>query len=236
LLALDAGMLALVCVLEALSLTGLWWHEWLGFSLCLLVLLHLILQWPWFLTEFQRVFTRGAHRARVNSALNYLLFIVMVAVLVSGILISNQIAPLTGNMLGRSRVWSELHSWLNFTLVALVGVHLAMNWDWVLGVIRRRTVPLARMPAPAKILWRGAIVIFAACLVAAAAYATMSAMLKPTPREKRAIVQMASANQAPQLRKGRAQSFRGGMEELDIVVLVVIFVVVVGRYVVRIHL
>lgn len=73
LLALDAGMLALVCVLEALSLTGLWLHEWLGLLLCLLVLMHLILQWPWFVTEFRRLFTRGAYRARVNSVLNYLL-------------------------------------------------------------------------------------------------------------------------------------------------------------------
>jgi cytochrome b561 len=236
LLALDAGMLALVCVLEALSLTGLAWHEWLGFLLCLLVLLHVILQWPWFVTAFRRLFARGPHLARVKPVLNYLLFIVMVAVLVSGVLISNQIAPLTGNTLGRPRVWSELHSWLNFTLVALVGVHLAMSWDWVLGVMRRRTVPLARMPAPAKILWRGAIVLFAACLVAAVAYLAVAAMLKPTPREKRPTVQTAGANQTPQPRKGRPQSFRSGLQELDIAVLVVIFVVIVGRYAPRIRL
>ena len=236
LLALDVGMLVFVCVLEALSLTGLWLHEWLGFLLCVLVLLHLILQWPWFVTEFPRLFTRGAPRARVNLVLNCLLFMVMVAVLVSGVLISNQIAPLTGNALGRPRVWSELHSWLNFTLVVLVGVHLALNWNWILGVMRRRIVPLARMPAPAKMLWRGAIVLFATCLVAAAGYVTMAAMLKPTPREIRVTVQTAGANQTPPLHKGRSQSFRGGMQELDIAVLVVIFVVIVGRYVLRIHL
>src|SRR5215469_197768 len=125
-LVLDFGMLALACILQALSLTGLAWHEWLGFLLCALVLFHVILQWPWFVTEFRRLFTRGAHRARVNSALNYLLFIVMVAVLVSGVLISNQIGPLIGGALGRPRVWTELHGWLNFTLIVLVGVHLAM--------------------------------------------------------------------------------------------------------------
>ena len=231
-------MLALVCVLEALSLTGLAWHEWLGFLLCALVLFHVIVQWPWFATEFRRLFTPGAYRTRVNSALNYLLFIVMVAVLVSGVLISNQIAPLVGNALGRPRVWTELHGWLNFILIVLVGVHLAVNWDLILGTIRRRTVPLARMPAPEKIVWRGAIVLFAACLVAATAYATMAAMLKPMPREIRATMQTASASaaQAPPLRKGRSQSFRRGLPELDIAVLVVIFVVIIGRYVLRIHL
>ena len=235
-LVLDVFMLALVCVLEALSLTGLTWHEWLGFVLCALVLFHVILQWPWFTTEFRRLFTRGACRTRVNSALNYLLFIVMVAVLVSGVLISNQIAPLIGGTLGRSRVWTDLHGWLNFTLIVLVGVHLAMNWDLILGTIRRRAVPLARMPAPGKIVRRGAIVLFAACLVAAMAYATMAAMSKPMPRETRVTMRTASATHAPPLRKGRPQSFRDGLRELDFSVLVVIFVAVVGRYVLSIHL
>src|SRR5579862_3208458 len=98
-LALDAGMLAIACILQALSLTGLAWHEWLGFLLCGLVLLHVILQWPWFVAGFRRLFN-GANRARVNLALNLLLFIVMVAVLVSGVMISNQIAPLIGRTLG----------------------------------------------------------------------------------------------------------------------------------------
>ncbi|HEX3624364.1 MAG TPA: DUF4405 domain-containing protein [Verrucomicrobiae bacterium] len=241
-LVLDIGMLTLACVLQALSLTGLTWHEWLGFLLCALVLFHVILQWPWFVTEFRRLFTRGAYRTRVNSALNYLLFIAMVAVLVSGLLISNQIAPLIGGTLGRPRVWSELHGWLNFTLIVLVGLHLAMNWDRILGALRRRTVPLPGMPAPGKFVWRGAIVLFAACLIAATAYATMSAMLKPEPREKRAtlqtasVTQTASPTQPPPPRKGRPQSFRAGLRELDGDVLIIIFVVIIGRYVLRIHL
>jgi cytochrome b561 len=236
LLVLDVLMLALVCVLEALSLTGLRWHEWLGFALCALVLFHVILQWPWFLAEFRKLLRRGAYRTRINSALNYLLFIVMVAVLVSGVLISNQIAPRLGNTLGRPRVWSELHSWLNFTLVVLVGLHLALNWDWIIGAIRRRTVPLARLPALPKFFQRGTIVLLATTLVAVAAYATMSAMLKPTRQEKRAAIQIPGVTQTPQLRKGRAQSLGAGLQELDITLLIVIFVAPVGRYVLRIRL
>lgn len=236
LLALDAGMLALACVLEALSLTGMKWHEWLGFMLCLLVLIHVILQWQWFVAAFRRLLTRGANRTRVNLALNCLLFIVMVAVLVSGVLISNQIAPLVGRALGRPRVWSELHSWLNFTLIVLVGAHLAINWDWVLGAIRRRTVPLVRLPGVPGFFFRGAVVLLITGFVAVAAYGTMAAMLKPSPAEKAAAMQMAGKSQTPPLRKGRGQSFRNGLQELDITVLIIIFVAIVGRYVLRIHL
>jgi hypothetical protein len=229
-------MLALACVLEALSLTGLAWHEWLGFVLSALALLHVILQWPWFVAAFRRLLTRGSHRARVNLALNVLLFIVMVAVLVSGVLISNQISPLVGHALGRPRVWSELHSWLNFTLIVLVGVHLAINWDWVLGAIRRRTVQLVRLPAAPRFFFRGVIVLFAAGMIAVAAYATMAAMLKPSPREKEAAMQISGKTQAQEVRKGRGQSFSTGLQELDIAVLIIIFIAVVGRYVLRIHL
>src|SRR5262249_10770228 len=90
LLWLDCSMLLAVVLLECLSLTGLQLHEWLGFVLCPLVLLHVVLQWQWFITQFQRVLTPRAWRVRVNASLNLLLLIVMAAVLVSGGLVSNQ--------------------------------------------------------------------------------------------------------------------------------------------------
>src|SRR5262249_19168790 len=122
LLVLDVSMLLLVCVLEALSLTGLALHEWLGFVLCPLVLLHVALQWDWFVTQFRRVMRPGAYRSRANSLLNIILLVVMAAVLLSGVLVSNQVRPVVGQALGRIHVWHEIHGWLNFVLVVLVGL------------------------------------------------------------------------------------------------------------------
>src|ERR1700722_8664855 len=124
LLWLDVSMFVLVCVLEPLPLTGLELHEWLGLVLCPLVLLHVVLQWQWFVTQFRRILKPGAGRARVNTILNLLLLVLMAAVLISGVLISNQVAPLVGEHLGRPRVWSEIHSWLNMSLIVAVGVHI----------------------------------------------------------------------------------------------------------------
>ena len=149
LLALDGVMFLLVCVLEALSLTGLTWHEWLGFVLCPLVLLHVVLQWQWVVTQVQRLAAPGAYRARANFLLNVLLLILMAAVLVSGVLISTQITPLAGDHFGRNQVWHEIHGWLNFSLVVAVALHVALNWDWIVAVLRRRAVErpaLAEMP------------------------------------------------------------------------------------------
>jgi hypothetical protein len=138
LLWLDCSLLLVVVVLECLSLTGLRLHEWLGFLLCPLVLLHVVLQWQWFVTQFQRVLTPGARRVRVNASLNLLLLIMMAGVLVSGGLVSNQSVATLGERFGRLRLWSEIHGGLNFVLVVLVGLHLALNWDWILAALRRR--------------------------------------------------------------------------------------------------
>src|SRR6185436_12537047 len=43
-----------------------------------------------------------------------------------------------GESFGRVRIWSEVHGWLNVPLVVLVGLHLALNWDWMIAALRRR--------------------------------------------------------------------------------------------------
>src|ERR1700722_17772392 len=133
LLWLDVSMFVLVCVLEPLPLTGLELHEWLGLVLCPLVLLHVVLQWQWFTTQFRRMLAPAAYRARINALLNVALLVMMAAVLFSGVIISKQVAPLVGESLGRSRIWSGVHGWFNFIVVVLVGLHLALNWDWLLA-------------------------------------------------------------------------------------------------------
>jgi cytochrome b561 len=138
LLCLDTAMLLLVCVLECLSLTGLDVHVWLGFALCPLVLAHVVLQWQWFITQFQRVLTPGAWRVRVNAGLNLLLLALMAAVLFSGGLVSSQGVESLGETFGRVRIWHEVHGWLNVALVVLVGLHLGLNWDWMMAALRRR--------------------------------------------------------------------------------------------------
>ena len=90
LLCLDTAMLLLVVVLECINFTGLQWHQWLGFAFCPVVLLHVVMQWQWFITQFQRMLTPGAWRVRVNAGLNLLLLVMMAAVLFSGVFVSSQ--------------------------------------------------------------------------------------------------------------------------------------------------
>ena len=250
-------MLLLVCVLECLGLTGLEIHEWLGFALCPLVLVHVVLQWPWFTTQIQKILRTGAYRARINAFLNALLLVLMSGVLVSSALSSDQLTPLTGESFGSVGIWREVHGWLNFTLVTLVGLHLALNWDWTLGVLRRRQPerpaiagmgcqsPAAsadrRSQNVVKILGRSLAMILAVAASAWVIYFVMAPMIR-SPRERMEIrgARTVGADviaQRSQLAPGpRAAAPARGFEQLMVTTGVVVFVVLIGRYVFRLRL
>ena len=178
-------MLLLVCLLECLSLTGLDVHVWLGFALCPLVLVHMVVQWQWFVTQFQRIRATRAYRVRINTLLNLGLLFMMSAVLLSGVLSSRQVTSVIGESLGWARIWSEIHGWLNFIVVVLVGLHLALNWDWTIAALRRRRperpglvgVPSRNVAAPSG---RGMVVLLVASLVAGIVYFAMRATMPST--------------------------------------------------------
>ena len=249
-------MLVLVCVLECLALTGLDLHVWLGFALCPLVLVHVVLQWQWFITQFQRIRTTRAYRVRINALLNLVLLFLMSAVLLSGILGSRQVTSLLGETFGRVRVWSEIHGWLNFLLVVLVGLHLALNWDWMVAALRRQRMERPgservtsrqvnatsgrRSSGTAILLGRELGVLLIASLTAGAVYFLMAVTmdLPPAPVQNRSIDDKAatgpSQNQfTPQ---DRPVSFPHGFEQLTVTISALALVVIIGRYVFRLRL
>jgi ABC-type transport system involved in cytochrome bd biosynthesis fused ATPase/permease subunit len=96
LLLFDTSLLVTVCVLEAVSLTGLSVHEWLALAFAGVLLVHLLLQWPWIATRTLRLLAPRARRGRANYLLNLGLFIAMVATIASGIMISEVALPAVG--------------------------------------------------------------------------------------------------------------------------------------------
>jgi cytochrome b561 len=245
LLWLDCSMLLAVVLLESLSLTGLQLHEWLGFVLCPLVLLHVVLQWQWFMTQFQHVLRAGAWRVRVNACLNLLLLIAMAAVLVSGGLVSNQSIATFGERFGRLRLWSEIHGDLNFVLVVLVGLHLALNWDWILAALRRwRTKRTGVLDTASRkvtdsssqrfvqfIRWfgRATAVLAVAFITAGGIYFAMTGITRRQEQRQ----SRSSSEFRPQ---GRRQSLSDGMRELSVTTATVAIAAIIGRRVFRLRL
>ena len=259
LLSLDLVMFLVALLLECLSLTGLKLHEWIGFALCPLVLLHVVLQWDWFRAQFRKIAIGGAGgRARINSALNIFLLILMASTLISGVLISHQVVPLVEERLGQIHVWMWVHDVVNKFLFVILGLHLALNWNWLTAALRRlRPTPPAQQRTSAvsasplllpqnsrlqRILVRSFVVFLGFWVSGFVGYV---AFIPVAGEQDGQTYAQSSPGLAffdtPSLQKipprnGRPRDLRAGISELRLVLVILAFSAVFGRYVLRLRL
>lgn len=138
---LDALLLGAMLLLFSPRLTGLPVHEWIGLAVALPVLAHLLLSWSWISAGLARLLTGESSRARVNYALNAVLFVLVVVEVTSGIVISAVAMPTLGARVVNDRAWRALHNGTLNWLMLLLGFHVAMNWRPIVVGVRRYLLP-----------------------------------------------------------------------------------------------
>ena len=144
-LLLDASMTTAVLMLLTLALTGLAFHEWLGVALLVMGTLHLLLNWTWIVAGVRRFFGPLSALVRFNAILNTVLFILMTIVLASGIMISVVALRVFGLRMLPSIFLRLVHQVSADALLVVVGLHLGMNWRWVVASLRKLlAAPLVR--------------------------------------------------------------------------------------------
>jgi hypothetical protein len=117
---LDLGMLTAVCALEQIQFTGAIIHEWLA--------------------QARKLVEAVSLRSVVNALLNLSLFAMVVAVVFSGIMISQEAIPIflhNRAPIPSGSAWFWIHNNCSNFVVALAGLHLALNWDWALAAGRK---------------------------------------------------------------------------------------------------
>jgi hypothetical protein len=142
---LDSVLLLAVAVLQSPRMSSIVVHEWLAFAFAVLVGLHLLLNWRWVVKTLQRIRIPDSRRARINAALNGTLFVIMTITVFSGLAISEVVMPLAGVATSTLRAWRQLHNVLASLGLGVVGFHVALNWDWITGIVRKGI--LLRAPA-----------------------------------------------------------------------------------------
>jgi hypothetical protein len=135
---LDVLLLLAVFVLQTPGSSGLAAHEWGGIVFGVMVALHLLVNWRWIVTALLRVRSAGSWRDRVNLLLNGTLFVIVVLALFSGLMTSEVVLSVAGLERSGLRAWGSLHSLFSTLSLVIVGFHIALNWDWILGVVRKR--------------------------------------------------------------------------------------------------
>jgi len=135
---LDTALLIIFILLLSPRMTGLPLHEVLGFIFFIPIIIHLLIAWPWIKNATGKFFKTANRRTRFNFFLNTILFILVITELVSSFLISQVVLPDLGINTINDRSWRSVHNLpLNF-VVLFAGLHIAINWGWIVGAFKRR--------------------------------------------------------------------------------------------------
>ena len=124
-------------IATAPRLSGIAIHEWLGVAFAAAVITHLLLHWSWIVNVLRQFFSKASAMARFNYLLNILLFIDMTVIIFTGFLISEEVLPLLGITPPHGFAWRRIHDMSTTLGLVIVGLHIAVHWQWIVNVTKR---------------------------------------------------------------------------------------------------
>ena len=133
-LALDAGLFIALLVAYYPARTGIAIHEWLSVALIVPLLMHLVINWDWTVRVISRFAERLRATSRPNLVADICLFVSAVALMLSGLMVSQSIAGVLEIAPAANAIWYALHSVTADLTVVLLLVHLGLHWRWIARV------------------------------------------------------------------------------------------------------
>lgn len=134
---LDVAIAAAFLVASNPPLTGPGTHEWLGVSLAVAAVTHVLFHRNWVGRVTHLVFGRAARGSRVNLVVDVWLFVALTTTVLSGLLISTHLLASLGFATTPRPWWREIHSLGANALLVGMGVHVGLHWDWLAVHLRR---------------------------------------------------------------------------------------------------
>lgn len=133
----DAILLIFFVIASAPMATGIAMHEWISFLYLIPFIIHILLHWDWIVAMPKRIFKKLSAENRLNIIWDFLLYVLMVIVTVSGILISEAALPLLGIAIQPDSFWHLIHHNSSNLLFPFLGVHLALHWSWIVRTSKK---------------------------------------------------------------------------------------------------
>jgi hypothetical protein len=127
----DAALVVGYTVAYSYGFTGIAIHEWLGIAIGIAVVFHLALHWDWVIRTTRKVFDPRGHD-KLIWAVNLLLMLGLVMCVVSGIVASRVALPELGITINSGPSWLRLHILTAEITLALVPIHVALRWRWII--------------------------------------------------------------------------------------------------------
>lgn len=125
-------------LMDPRSFYGLFFHEWAGLLVCLVFVLHLVLDWKFIKVVTVKFFGKLPAKTRINYTLDVLLLVGMTLVIWSGLPIAREIDfSWLGFDRGNTMFWRTMHTSISMIVLVLIGIHLGLHWGWVLARFKR---------------------------------------------------------------------------------------------------
>lgn len=128
---MDSILLLSFLIVLAPQSTGIVLHEWFSLVFIIPFVIHILLHWQWFTTSFIQIRKAKTVRERYNFVLNYVLYLLMIFVLVSGVLVSVALLPALGIELDVQDFWSKMRHDFATLIMPVLGLHLALHFRWI---------------------------------------------------------------------------------------------------------
>lgn len=145
-LALDIALFVAFLITMDPESSGIPVHEWLATAMLAVVTVHLLLNWNWIVQVTRRFLGKVNAQSRINYILNWLLFIDGTVIMLSGFMISEAVLPSLGISLPRNFAWRSLHDLSANLFLALLGLHTALHWNWIVDAFKRNVFrPVGRI-------------------------------------------------------------------------------------------
>lgn len=125
------------------------YHSWISIILVIIILIHIIIHWDWIIEMTGRI-GRNVEEKRIRITERFItvstLLILFIFECLSGIVIwlimprgrddyFEMIEGIGRTFWGLQRdVWSDLHAWVAIVIIAIVILHIAMHWRWLLRI------------------------------------------------------------------------------------------------------
>ena len=160
-LTLDAIMTALIAIEMFIQLTGVFWHEVIGFAFLATIAGHLVFERKWLKLMLGSAKARSRQKFRL--VMSILLGVTLVMMAASSFAISTIIASTGVNLavLLPYGTWVAVHTLSAYMLCALVAVHLISHWSIV-----AKTVHIEYDPSRRQAIQTGARIAAVGCAVA----------------------------------------------------------------------
>ena len=134
---LDIILLVGFIIIMDPELTGIGIHEWFSLALVAVIVIHIIWHWKWIVALTKKFFKKLFHQSRLKYVLNVFLLILFTLIFWSGVMESKSLLPFFGLQASNNPVWEWLHSITSDLMWFFVGLHLMLDWRWIVNAIQR---------------------------------------------------------------------------------------------------